>query len=86
MPAPFTFGTAPRNSVIGPGYATLDLAVAKDWKIGREEFRIPLESFSTRWTRQTTIGRIASSEPQISHVYSARRARVKCSSAQSSLS
>jgi len=25
MPAPFTFGTAPRNSVIGPGYATLDL-------------------------------------------------------------
>jgi len=31
LPAPFTFGSAPRNSVIGPGYANVDLAVAKTW-------------------------------------------------------
>jgi hypothetical protein len=34
MPAPFTFGSAPRNSVIGPGLANLDLVVAKSWQVG----------------------------------------------------
>jgi hypothetical protein len=31
LPAPFTFGSAPRNSVIGPGFSNLDLVVAKTW-------------------------------------------------------
>jgi hypothetical protein len=42
LPAPFTFGTAPRNSVIGPGFASVDMAVAKTWALGRTshvEFR-----------------------------------------------
>jgi hypothetical protein len=42
LPAPFTFGDALRNSVIGPGFATLDLAVAKGWSLprgSRLEFR-----------------------------------------------
>ena len=42
LPAPFTFGTAPRNSVIGPGYANVDFSLAKDWAIAglhRLEFR-----------------------------------------------
>lgn len=34
LPAPFTFGSAPRNSVLGPGFANLDLAVAKTWGVG----------------------------------------------------
>ena len=34
LPAPFTFGSAPRNSVVGPGYASLDTSVAKTWSIG----------------------------------------------------
>lgn len=34
LPAPFTFGSAPRNSVIGPGYANLDFAIAKTWTRG----------------------------------------------------
>ena len=29
---PFTFGNAPRNGVIGPRYANLDLVLAKTWK------------------------------------------------------
>ena len=36
------FGNAPRNSVIGPGYANVDLSVAKGWSFGettRLEFR-----------------------------------------------
>jgi len=35
LQAPFTFGTAPRNSVIGPGFANMDLAVAKPWTVAR---------------------------------------------------
>jgi len=35
LQAPFTFGSAPRNSVIGPGYANLDLALAKTWRLPR---------------------------------------------------
>jgi len=34
MPAPFTFGSAPRNSIIGPGFSTTDLSLAKTWKVG----------------------------------------------------
>jgi len=34
LPAPFTFGTARRNSVIGPGYASLDAGLAKTWMLG----------------------------------------------------
>jgi hypothetical protein len=29
----YTFGSAPRNSVIGPGYANVDFALAKTWTI-----------------------------------------------------
>jgi hypothetical protein len=42
LPAPFTFGSASRNSVIGPGYANVDAALAKTWTLGasrRLEFR-----------------------------------------------
>ena len=41
LQAPFTFGSAPRNSVIGPGYANFDFALAKTWVLrGRQlEFR-----------------------------------------------
>ena len=34
LPALYTFGSAPRNSVIGPGFANLDLVVAKTWSVG----------------------------------------------------
>jgi hypothetical protein len=33
LQAPFTFGNAPRNSVIGPGYANVDFALAKSWTL-----------------------------------------------------
>src|SRR3990167_6556196 len=40
LPAPFGFGSARRNSAIGPGHATMDLAPAKTWAVrgasGRE--------------------------------------------------
>jgi hypothetical protein len=42
LQAPFTFGNAPRNSVIGPGFANVDFALAKTWQMPRAseiEFR-----------------------------------------------
>ena len=33
LPAQLTFGSVPRNSVIGPGFANVDLAIAKTWAL-----------------------------------------------------
>jgi hypothetical protein len=30
LPAPFTFGSAPRNSVLAPGYADVDVGLQKE--------------------------------------------------------
>ncbi|MBI2188598.1 MAG: carboxypeptidase regulatory-like domain-containing protein [Acidobacteria bacterium] len=34
LPAPFAFGSAPRNSVLGPELVTVDLALARTWRAG----------------------------------------------------
>ena len=42
LQAPFTFGSAPRNPVFAPGYANVDVSLAKNWLLadgGRLEFR-----------------------------------------------
>ena len=42
MPAPYTFGSALRNGVVGPGFANVDVAIAKTWLLAgaaRLEFR-----------------------------------------------
>jgi hypothetical protein len=42
LPAQYTFGSAPRNSVVGPGFANMDFALAKTWRVGSRsdlEFR-----------------------------------------------
>ncbi len=47
LPAPFTFGSAPRNSVVGPGYASLDLGVARLWRIaGGRQLELRWEAFN----------------------------------------
>jgi hypothetical protein len=35
LQAPFTFGNAPRNSVIGPAFVNMDFALAKTWALPR---------------------------------------------------
>ncbi len=34
LPALFAFGSAPRNSVLGPGYTSLDLSLSRLWRLG----------------------------------------------------
>jgi hypothetical protein len=47
LPVLFTFGSAPRNSVIGPGFANLDLVVAKTWTVaGTRQLEMRFEVFN----------------------------------------
>ena len=47
LPAEFTFGNAPRNSVLGPGYAGLDLGVSKTFRLAdRQRLEIRWEIFN----------------------------------------
>jgi hypothetical protein len=46
MPAAFTFGSAPRNGVVGPGYANLDLALAKTWTMGGTQLEFRWETLN----------------------------------------
>lgn len=74
IPAAFTFGNAERNSVLSPGYANVDFAVAKDvrlaasarlelrWEIfnafNRTNFDVPNRIFGT-----PNFGRVFSALP-----------------------
>ena len=47
LPAPFTFGSARRNSVVGPGYASVDAALAKTWAVaGTRQLEFRWEVFN----------------------------------------
>lgn len=47
LPAPFTFGSAQRNSVMGPGFSSTDLSLARTWNMGgRRELETRWEVFN----------------------------------------
>jgi len=47
LPDLFTFGTARRNSVVGPGYANVDMAIGKNWRLtSRAELELRWEVFN----------------------------------------
>jgi hypothetical protein len=47
LPTLFTFGSAPRNSVFGPGFANVDFALAKTWSFAqRSELEFRWEIFN----------------------------------------
>ena len=46
LPAAFTFGNAPRNSVLGPGYVSLDLGIARAFTFGKTTMEMRWEVFN----------------------------------------
>ena len=46
LPAQFTFGSAPRNGVVGPGFANMDFALAKTWALGVSQLEFRWEIFN----------------------------------------
>ena len=76
LPAPFTFGSALRNSVIGPGFATLDVAVSKSWDLQRGtrlEFR--WEIFNALNRANFDIPNRIFGTPNFGRIFSARLPR-----------
>ena len=81
LQAPFTFGSAPRNSVVGPGYANVDFALAKTWAVRR----IVAAGIPVGDLQPLQPGQLRPAEPifgnrRTSAVFSARRTRARCSS------
>ena len=82
LPAPFTFGSAPRNSVIGPGYANVDFGAGQDLDAARRrtlEFR--WEVFNLLEPRQLRPPQPHLRQPELRAGSSARRILARCSSA-----
>lgn len=47
LPDRFTFGSAPRNSVVGPAYANVDMSLAKTWRAQQgDQLELRLEVFN----------------------------------------
>ena len=73
---PFTFGSAGRNSVFGPGLASVDLSILKGWYVGDEgrlEFRWEIFNLLNR-TNFDVPNRIFGT-PNFGRIFSAQNAR-----------
>ncbi len=71
-----TFGNAPRNPVIGPGYANVDVSLQKDWLVGdrgRLEFR--WEIFNALNRANFDVPNRFFGSPNFGRIFSAMNAR-----------
>ena len=69
------FGTAPRNSVIGPGAATVDLAVAKTWGFKEKQLEFRWETFNLLNRPNFDLPNRTFGTPNFGRVFSAKNAR-----------
>ena len=72
---PFTFGSAPRNPVFGPGFANVDMSLSKNWFLqsGRLEFRWEIFNLLNR-TNFNLPNRFFGT-PNFGRIFSAQNAR-----------
>lgn len=78
LPAQFTFGDAPRNSVIGPGFSNIDLAVSKTWSLTeatRLEFRWETFNLLNRTNFDLPNRTFSASGPNFGRIFSAKSPR-----------
>jgi hypothetical protein len=76
LQAPFTFGNAPRNSVIGPGYANLDLVVAKTWRVaGTRQLEVRWEVFNALNKANFDLPNRIFGTPNFGRIFSAKNPR-----------
>lgn len=76
LPAAFTYGSAPRNSVLGPGFANLDVAIAKQWSVGgtrQLEFR--WEIFNALNRANFDLPNRIFGSPNVGRIFSAKAPR-----------
>ena len=76
LPAPFTFGNAPRNSVIGPGFANVDFALAKTWQLpGASELEFRWEAFNLFNRANFDLPNRIFGNPNFGRIFSAKNPR-----------
>ena len=75
MPAAFTFGTAPRNSVLGPGYANLDMSIAKNWPVGPATVEFRWEIFNALNQANFDLPSRLFGTPNFGRIFSAKNPR-----------
>ena len=76
LPAPYTFGTAPRNSVLGPGFANMDFALAKTWPLrGTSELEIRWEIFNLFNRANFDLPNRIFGTPNFGRIFSAKNSR-----------
>ncbi len=76
LPAPFTFGSAPRNSVIGPGSANVDLGLAKTWALGElGQLEVRWEIFNLLNTVNFDLPNRIFGTPNFGRIFSAKTPR-----------
>jgi hypothetical protein len=76
LPAPFTFGSARRNSVIGPGYANVDFALAKTWALaGTSMLEFRWEVFNLLNRANFDLSNRIFGSPNFGRIFSAKSPR-----------
>jgi len=76
LPTSFTFGTAPRNSVIGPGFANLDLVIAKAWTMaGTRQLELRWEIFNALNKANFDLPNRIFGTPNFGRIFSAKSSR-----------
>jgi hypothetical protein len=76
LQAPFTFGSAPRNSVIGPGFANIDFALAKTWRVaGASELEFRWEIFNLLDRANFDLPNRIFGNPNFGRIFSAKTPR-----------
>ncbi len=76
LPAPFTFGSARRNTVVGPGSATLDLSVAKSVGLGGgRQLEIRWDVFNALNRANFDLPNRIFGTPNFGRIFSAKSAR-----------
>jgi hypothetical protein len=76
LQAPFTFGDAPRNSVIGPAYVNLDFALAKSWTLPRtRQLELRWEVFNLLNRTNFDLPNRTFGNPNFGRIFSAKNPR-----------
>jgi hypothetical protein len=75
LPPPFTFGSARRNSVLGPGFANVDVAVARTWQIGQADLDVRWEVFNFFNRTNFDLPNRVFGTPNFGRIFSARNPR-----------
>jgi hypothetical protein len=76
LPGPFTFGSAPRNSVIGPGYANIDLVLARTWLVAaRRSLELRWEVFNLFNRTNFDLPNRVFGNPNFGRIFSAKDPR-----------